>query len=453
MTTLMITPYAPYRDGIANYAVQEVAALRRAGTDVRVLSPLPSAAHEHLVIGSPVGMLRLLRRIVGPGRGRFDRVVVQFYPELLFGSCRNRLERLAVWWLLALLCTRVPVELRVHEIDYAAATTDDATSTAARKTLLAADAVTVHTEAERRRLAETFDLSPTDVRLADHGGNFARRTSVDRTEARDSLGIPTDAFIFLSIGFLQRHKGFDRGARALARIDHPGGDVRLYVVGDIRVEHPEVVAYRDELRTLIEGIDGAELRSGYVSDEEFDRWLVAADRLVLPYREIWSSSVMERAELYDVPVIATDVGGLADQAHPGSTIVADDDELATAMAEACGGTVSGTAAPFDDDEDLHGRADLEAAMARRAGTVPEGTRPETVGLGRVPRPAVDSARPGVPQVKRLISRVTSWQLDPVVRHVDDLTAKASHDFSELARRLDDLENPTRARADAPPPDA
>src|SRR3546814_3813969 len=54
-------------------------------------------------------------------------------------------------------------------------------------------------------------------------------------------------------------------------------------------------------------------RPGYVSDEEFDRWLVAADCLVLPYREIWSSSVIERAGIYGVPVIATDVGGLAAQ--------------------------------------------------------------------------------------------------------------------------------------------
>jgi hypothetical protein len=45
---LVVTPYPPLRDGIASYAVQLVARLRREGNDVTVLSPGPSAAHLHL---------------------------------------------------------------------------------------------------------------------------------------------------------------------------------------------------------------------------------------------------------------------------------------------------------------------------------------------------------------------------------------------------------------------
>ena len=71
-----------------------------------------------------------------------------------------------------------------------------------------------------------------------------------------------------------------------------------------------------------------------MSDERFDDWLVAADVLVLPYRHIWSSGVLQRAAMYGTPVIATRVGGLDEQEHPNVRLIDDDLELAIAMREA-----------------------------------------------------------------------------------------------------------------------
>lgn len=431
MTELMVTPYAPYRDGIANYAVQEVAAARASGRDVEVLSPLPSAAQHHLALGTPAGLARLLRLARG-----YDHVVLQLYPELLFGGCRRRRDRLAVWGLLRALAAVTELELRVHEIEYDEPRNDPLVRRLGHHALSAATAVTVHTEPERRRLTETFELAPDAVTLVDHGGNFARRTDLGRHEARESLGVPDDAFVFLSIGFVQRHKGFDRGVRALDRLDDPDGRARLYVVGDIRIDHPDLLEYRDELRDLCDEVAGAEFRPGYVSDEEFDRWLVAADCLVLPYREIWSSSVIERAGIYDVPVIATDVGGLADQAPPGSQVVADDDALARAMADIAGLAVRpGTAALDEVPADQQA---IQALVRRRADDRGRATL-ATDRLPGTPRGSLDSARPGVSQVKRLISRFTTWQIEPVAGHLDDVVDRLREDLHRIDERLDALE--------------
>ena len=87
----MVSPYPPYRDGIGSYAVQEVAALRRAGHDVEVLSPLPSAAHHHLPLPSPRSMLALADLAKG-----YDRVVVQFHPDLFFEQWWGPAQRQAV---------------------------------------------------------------------------------------------------------------------------------------------------------------------------------------------------------------------------------------------------------------------------------------------------------------------------------------------------------------------
>lgn len=430
VTTLMITPFAPARDGIASYAVQEVRALRRAGVDVEVLSPLPSAAHRHLVVGSATGMLRLLRSIDG-----YDRIVVQAFPELLFGACRHRLERLAVWRLWELVARRTPVEFRVHEMDYAAITCDSLTQRTATRALAALDRRSVHTDAERRAL---LDAAPDigEVVLVDHGASFVPHTDLDRDGARRVLGLDPDAFVFVSIGFVQRHKGFDRAVRAFARVE-PVADRRaeLHVVGDIRVDHPDLASYRDELNRLIASTPGAHRRSGYVGDAEFDRWIVAADCIVLPYRSIWSSGVVERARLYGRRVIVTDVGGLADQADADTVVVADDHALVSAMGAELGVDADTTTVELDAD-----RTTIETQMRRQAGTVQaDGVHRVTDHIRRVPFAILGapvSGRPGVSQVKQLIHRLTSWQLQPVADAVNDLRQATADAVDELEHHDD-----------------
>lgn len=432
MTTLMVTPYAPYRDGIANYAVQEVAAKRKAGLDIEVLSPLPSAAHHHLVIGSPQGMARLLRR-----SGDFDRIEIQVYPELLFGSAPTRIHRALVWSLLALVARRTPTELRIHEIDYATITCDPLTQRLAIAALSAAETISLHTEAERTALRDALGQDLPNMVLVDHGRDFAPRTTADRAEARRTLGLDSDEFLFLSIGFVQRHKGFDRAVRAFDRIrpDH----ARLVVVGDIRVDHPDLVSYRDELDRLIATTPGTERRSGYVSDEMFDRWLVAADMLVLPYREIWSSGVIERAALFDLPMIVSKVGGLADQAPRGTVLVADENELAQAMAVAVGAEVLRPATTEVAD-----RRAIEGRIRQRAGTAAstgdDGPADHVRRVGHAVLGNADSVRPGVKYVKKLIQRLTAWQVEPTaaaINQLRDATIKAVDELERGCEHPDD----------------
>lgn len=428
MKTLMVSPYAPYRDGIANYAVQEVAALQRSGEEVEILSPVPSAAHHHHALGSPLGIAHLLRRASG-----YDRIVIQTYPELLFGRCRTRVERAMVWLLLSALGRRTPTELRVHEIDYATLGGDPMTERAARRALASVERITVHTNAERDALRQAIgDHAIAPVELIAHGKDFVARTAVDRSEARRSLDVPEDAFVFLSIGFVQRHKGFDRAVRALGRID--SDRARLYVVGDVRIDHPDVITYRDQLDRLIATTPGAERRAGYVSDEAFDRWLVAADRLVLPYREIWSSSVIERAALFDLPVIVSRVGGLADQSKGDTVVVDDDDALAQAMAEAAGARLVEPRTTGEDDT----REGIEALIRRRAGTqhADEPIQPSDhvrrIGYAVVGN--TQSARPGVAYVKRAIQRLTAWEIEPTATTVNELRDATIRAIDELDGR-------------------
>jgi hypothetical protein len=294
----------------------------------------------------------------------------------------------------------------------------------------------------------------------DHGEDFTRRVADDQAAARASLGLPADGHVFVCIGFIQPHKGFDRAATAFRGLADQGAS--LHIVGSVRVDDPSAVDHQRELEGLADQIPGVALHLSFVSDEAFDRWIVAADTVVLPYRHIWSSSVAERARLYDRPVIATRVGGLADQIgeHAANVVVDDNAGLARAMAAAVGAAAAppGSAGtwefegPVDRDTvmaEIHRRAAVlrgtktkpsgtGAARPARPGAAPEHVATPLRRLRPVPPPPPTSARPGVSTMKRLIRRVIAWEVDPLREQLLDLQ-KASVKAAETAdARLDEV---------------
>lgn len=436
MRVLVVTPYPPVRDGIAAYALQQVRALRRTGHDVEVLSPRPSAAHHHLDLVGPRGGLALAKRVRD-----YDRVIVQFHPDFFYPVPSTARQRTAVAaaYAAAFAAAR-SVDVYVHEIDYRYGRGWAPDAVAARAMWRAVDRIHVHTETERRDFAAGFGVATERIILATHGENFARRTLHTRASARRSLGIDAGTFVFLSIGFLQPHKGFDRGIRAFAGLADRGA--RYDVVGSVRVAEPAYVAHLGELRSLAAATDGVQLHEGYLSDEMFDRWLVACDLVVLPYRSIWSSGVLERAALYDRLVVATDVGGLAEQmdGREGITLVTDDAELRAALAAALGASAPRRPTrPWPDPTDLSGpelrdrvQVEVRARAAGGADRHPEASsdpaatgRAGTAALRRIAPlqlPATGSHRSGTALLKRAVRRLTAWQLEPVVGHVNAMQA-------------------------------
>ena len=448
MRILMVSPYPPIRDGIAAYAVQTVAALRREGHDVEVLSPGPSAAHHHLDLHGPRGPLVLARRVRG-----YDKVIIQFHPDIFYPApstpARHAMVSLA---LLAAVRAARRTEVVVHEIDYSTGRRRGPDGVAARRLWRRVQSIQLHTEMERRNMIEAFGVRPERTTVTAHGAHFIRRTSMTRDAARRSLGIPEDELVFLAIGFIQPHKAFDLAVRAFDGLGTQG--CSLHVVGSVRVDEPQHLAYLAELQALVEATPGAQLHNQYVSDEQFDRWLVASDVVVLPYRNIWSSGVLERAVLYDRRVIATAVGGLSHQAaaRPGVTLV-DDAGLAAAMWRARGQAGLGPDAVEASwpagPERLRERVQEQVvarATRRRGLPVRSGNgRPVAAdGQGSLPLrrlpplglPPPTSARPGVSLLKRLVRRATGWQVDPLVAQVNalrEVTIQALERTAQLER--------------------
>jgi len=374
---LLVAPYPPARDGIASYAAQAAADLRRRGEQVEVVSPEPSAAQHYADLGRLRGLVTLLRL-----SRRADRTVVHFYPDLFFRG-RRRVSFASHWpWVAGVLALGHNVDLIVHEAPYGdlrnARGLRGRIARALWRGLVRAPRETyVHTDWEREQMAGSLALAPERIRLLPHNQSFVPRSRLGRPEARRELGLEEHEFCFLCIGFLQHHKGFDRAVQAFARI--PGSHLRLDIVGSVRMPAPEVEYYVSELRALVRSTPRAWLHERYVSDHAFDCWLAACDVVVLPYRHIWSSGVLARAQLFERPVIVSDVGGLPEQAGRLGSVVRNNEELYLAMARAAGVTVESPAATPDGREGLP--AEVIAPLVRDRVRTERLTRPLDAGAG------------------------------------------------------------------------
>jgi glycosyltransferase involved in cell wall biosynthesis len=334
MRILMLSPFPPSRGGIATYAGQLAESMSEQGHGVVVASPVPSEAEHVLDVtrrGSGRALVRLARRC--------DRLVVQYQPEMLGPPGSTMLVRgVALARLAAGLIAAPSSELCMHEVNYGEGRAAAVLRHVVRRVWGLADEITVHTERERHEFTEAFGVPAERIRVVSQREHLVRRTDVGRDEARVALDIPRDVIALLSIGFIGPNKGFDRAIRAFdaarRQLDaEDAADVRLYIAGSLWRDDPPLVEHLDELRALAQATDGVELREAYLSDEDFDRWIVACDALVLPYRLGWSSNVMERGLLYDRPVVMSRVGGMAEQGtdRPRVTLVAGDDELAASV--------------------------------------------------------------------------------------------------------------------------
>ncbi|MCC7077602.1 MAG: glycosyltransferase family 4 protein [Acidimicrobiia bacterium] len=445
---LVVGPYPPERDGIASYAAQQVAHLRREGHDVEALSPRPSAAHHTIDLHGFGGALRLRRHL-----SRYDRVLVNFHPDVFYPGQRGIGGSSATSLGLAgVFAAAGNVDLTVHEINYEQGRANHPSAWAARLMLRTPRRILVHSEAEAADLRDAFGAPAGRIEVIPHGGHFEKRTNVTRQSARRSLDIDPDEFMFLSIGFIQPHKGFDRALRGFRGLGGPG--CRLDIVGTLRDDRPEHREHLDHLRHLTEATPAAHLHEEYVSDEMFDRWLVAADVVVLPYREIWSSGVLERARLYDRVVLATGTGGLASSAGEKVVLVQNTDSaIALEMARLAGSSARpvDVAAGWDA---VGGSWDpVQAAVQERANAARGAPVPATVtedgidpvaalaAVEPVSYPTTASASPIGAFAKRVVKRLTFWEVEPLVGQMNTLKRATE----EMGRAL------TKAQEAAPVP--
>jgi glycosyltransferase involved in cell wall biosynthesis len=322
---LMVTTHPPTHCGIGAYGEQEAGQLRAEGHIVDIASPDGQGNVDFawdLRGGSKI--LKLLD--LAP---YYDRIVIQYHWAFFYNDVgvhyRNDMLKTTLSFLYIFLRLR-KIHVVAHEIPYLNGKFRWLFGLQWRFPHLI-----FHTRAERDRLESHYGLHLKDsrVEVRQHHSVFQKFMDHTQSSARQALGIRDQQLVFLCIGFIQRHKGFDRGIQAF--LDSGENDAQLYVVGSLRYVDADTQSYLKRLYELASLSSRVHIVESFVSDQEFDTWITASDWVVFPYTEIWSSGVLGRTRLLRRPAIIAAVGGLSDQAEEQDILFSTDEGLREAF--------------------------------------------------------------------------------------------------------------------------
>ncbi|HAN65621.1 MAG TPA: glycosyl transferase family 1 [Chitinophagaceae bacterium] len=134
---------------------------------------------------------------------------------------------------------------------------------------------------------------------------------VSQLEARKTLGIAADDYVFLFFGFIRRYKGLDILLDAFAALLKKADEARrpnikLLVAGEF---YEDKSAYEQQIQSL-QISNNLVLRTEFIPDSAVRLYLCAADAVVQPYRQATQSGVTPLAYHFNIPMIVTNVGGL-----------------------------------------------------------------------------------------------------------------------------------------------
>jgi glycosyltransferase involved in cell wall biosynthesis len=326
----VVSRFPPIHCGIAQYAEQFANDKAREHVVLRIGLP-GSSADRSVRLDGRLRPLRILRTTRSN-----DQVVLMWHPQFFISG--RVWNRALAYLALGVVFRLRKVEIVFHQHDYAVNPKPGGFRGLPRRLVQIAQnwcwssgaLHTFHTEHERTHFEQQFPRHSGTrcATLTPAGAHYRPYVDVTRIEARRGLGLEPEACIFLCIGFLEHHKGFDRAVRAMARL---GGAAKLFIIGSCQREIPEIRSYAQELAGLARSFPSVHISERFISDVEFDQWLLAADAVLAPYRFASSSGVVARAKLLGTTVVAAPVGGIPEQLSNGDIVVNSDDELAKAL--------------------------------------------------------------------------------------------------------------------------
>jgi D-inositol-3-phosphate glycosyltransferase len=152
---------------------------------------------------------------------------------------------------------------------------------------------------------------------------------VQQKEARRALDLPESDPILLCLGLVRPYKGFELAIDAMPTILEGLPNAKLVISGE---------AYDSALDTKLSQMPAlsrvVRRDSRYIPDAEVSLYYAAADALVLPYRRATQSGALAAAAHFGLPVVVTDVGGLADPVRAYEMGVIAQDQSPTEIARA-----------------------------------------------------------------------------------------------------------------------
>jgi glycosyltransferase involved in cell wall biosynthesis len=156
-----------------------------------------------------------------------------------------------------------------------------------------------------------------DIRLLRHPSYVGcYPNEVDKETARAALGIPSDAAVYLFLGYIKPYKGVEELIEAFGGIEDPNS--RLIIAGmpmDDAVGRRIAALAREDARIMA--------HTDFLPDERLQYFLNAADVLAFPFRKMHTSGSVLLGLSYGRPVIVPRLAALPEEVDDSCGILFD----------------------------------------------------------------------------------------------------------------------------------
>lgn len=136
--------------------------------------------------------------------------------------------------------------------------------------------------------------------------NAFKLSQMTKEEARVQLNLSQTEKVLLFFGFVREYKGLQYLIKALPQVIKKHNDLKLLIVGDFGNSKEKYMKLMEENQVT----SYIQVYDDYIPDKEVQKFFTASDLVVLPYTSATQSAIVQTAYGFEIPVIATNVGGL-----------------------------------------------------------------------------------------------------------------------------------------------
>ncbi len=207
------------------------------------------------------------------------------------------------------------------------------------KVLANSDCIVISTPAERSQIKKFYHAIPKKVAVIPPGVDTSRFYPINMDEARQAIGLPSSNCMLLFVGRIEPLKGIDTLLKAIALMLKEGvlQDCPHYLAvigGEPDVPSDEMNSEMSRLQKLADelGVNDLVIFLGKQAQETLPYYYSAAQVVIMPSHYESFGMVALEAMACGIPVVASQVGGLAHLVKDGVTgfCVPDDNPQALA---------------------------------------------------------------------------------------------------------------------------
>lgn len=320
MRILYVSPFPPARDGIGTYTEAIIGELRANGHEACVIAARSeSHGNPDVVAVLPTGRTELVTLRDLAVAWNPDVIHVQFAVAAFGTRTRSLLQ-----WLKLIRSTGIPVVITMHEVTRDIERLRKPGRLIYRAFAARCDHIIVHTRDALTGCVNALGVPVDRLSVIPHPTATPPPEVTTGKQLRDHFGLDDDT-VLLAFGFIHIDKGLPDlvSALSIVRNNNPAllHNVRIVVAGAVRRRNSvfRLFELQDHMhlrhaRRLSRRIGVAQyiLFTGYVPSNDVAGWFRTSSAVVLPYRRTEQSGVAALANAFDVPVLASAVGGLRD---------------------------------------------------------------------------------------------------------------------------------------------